>query len=90
MDVYMIKDIDYRTISLLNAEQAHAFRVVPSYEEGNSVSVWGEETSIRFLPQLQLLLGILAAVARVAQVVLMDVLIICVIVKKDKRIITKE
>lgn len=53
----MIKDIDYRTISLLNAEQAHAFRVVPSYEEGNSVSVWGEETSIRFLPQLQLLLG---------------------------------
>ncbi|MEM7512991.1 MAG: ATPase, T2SS/T4P/T4SS family, partial [Bacteroidota bacterium] len=53
----MVKDIDYRIISLLNAEQAHAFRVVPSSQEGNSVSCWGEETSSRFLPQLQLLLG---------------------------------
>ncbi|MEM8897791.1 MAG: GspE/PulE family protein [Bacteroidota bacterium] len=53
----MIKDIDYRTISLLNAEQAHAFRVVPSFQEGNSVSCWGEYASSKFLPQLQLLLG---------------------------------
>lgn len=53
----IIQELDFRLISLLTAEQAHAFRVIPLRAEGSKLILLGENVSSSKLPQLQLLLG---------------------------------
>ena len=51
-----VQELDFRLLSLLTSEQAHAFRVVPVRMEDKVLVVQGDAENTR-LPQLKLLLG---------------------------------
>ncbi|MEM7373239.1 MAG: GspE/PulE family protein [Bacteroidota bacterium] len=52
-----LQELDFRLISLLTAEQAHTFRIIPLRIEEKKLIALGETSSRSKLPQLQLVLG---------------------------------
>lgn len=52
-----LEGLDLKTIGILNAEQAHTFRVIPTRVNGKEIDLAGDQSSHQYIPELQLLLG---------------------------------
>jgi len=52
-----LQHIDPKHLSLLTSEQAHTFRVIPAYVNGQKIEVFGDESAVQKSAQLHLLLG---------------------------------
>lgn len=57
MDIAKLEHIDYRVLSLLTAEQAHAFGVIPLVQNGTSITIAGSEKVAPRLSELRMILG---------------------------------
>ncbi|MEZ4851441.1 MAG: GspE/PulE family protein [Bacteroidia bacterium] len=65
-----LENIDYRITSILTAEQAHTFRVIPIHIHEEGIDMMGDELANQKKPHIQVLLGKKVSIEPISQEIL--------------------